>query len=85
VARVEADQRPDQNATVGVLLDRWMEIVDHELSTAETTAGYVRRTLRPSESARPGEPRYVAWWLRPPGRPAVPRDHCARSSSDSYC
>ena len=33
VARVEADQRPDQNATVGVLLDRWMEIVDHELST----------------------------------------------------
>jgi integrase len=48
VARVEADQRPDQNATVGVLLDRWMEIVDHELSTAETTAGYVRRTLRPA-------------------------------------
>ncbi|MCU1626277.1 MAG: regulatory protein GntR [Pseudonocardia sp.] len=43
VARVEADQRPDQNATVGMLLDRWMEIVDHELSTAETTAGYVRQ------------------------------------------
>lgn len=48
VARVEADQRPDQNATVGMLLDRWMEIVDHELSAAETTAGYVRRTLRPA-------------------------------------
>jgi hypothetical protein len=40
VARVEADQRPDQNATVGVLLDRWMEIVDDELSTTETTAGF---------------------------------------------
>jgi|SRR5882757_10839575 len=48
VARVEADQRPDQNATVGVLLDRWTEIIDHELSTAGTTAGYVRRTLRPA-------------------------------------
>jgi integrase len=31
-----------------VLLDRWMEVVDHELSTAETTAGYVRRTIKPA-------------------------------------
>jgi integrase len=45
LANVDADRRPDQHATVGVLLDRWMEVVDHELSTAETTAGYVRRTL----------------------------------------
>jgi hypothetical protein len=35
----EADRRPDLHTTVGTLLDRWMEIVDHELSTAETTAG----------------------------------------------
>lgn len=48
LAGVEADRRPDQHATVGVLLDRWMEVVDHELSTAETTAGYVRRTLKPA-------------------------------------
>jgi integrase len=48
LANVEADRRPDQHATVGLLLDRWMEVVDHELSTAETTAGYVRRTLKPA-------------------------------------
>jgi integrase len=44
----EADRRPDLHTTVGTLLDRWMEIVDHELSTAETTAGYVRRTIKPA-------------------------------------
>jgi integrase len=48
LAHVEADRRPDQHATVGMLLDRWTEVVDHELSTASTTAGYVRRTLRPA-------------------------------------
>ncbi len=48
LAHVEADRRPDQHATVGVLLDRWTEVVDHELSTASTTAGYVRRTLKPA-------------------------------------
>lgn len=53
VSQVDADQRPDQHATVGVLLDRWMEIVDHELSTAETTAGYIRRTLKPALGEMP--------------------------------
>jgi integrase len=53
LAHVEADRRPDQHATVGVLLDRWMEVVDHELSTAETTAGYVRRTLKPALGEMP--------------------------------
>ncbi len=48
VANVEAERRPDQHATVAHLLDRWTEVVDHELSTAETTAGYVRRTLKPA-------------------------------------
>jgi hypothetical protein len=48
VAGVGADRRPDLHTTVGTLLDRWMEIVDHELSTAETTAGYVRRTIKPA-------------------------------------
>jgi integrase len=48
IAAVEADRRPDNHATVGMLLDRWMEVVDHELTTAETTAGYVRRTLKPA-------------------------------------
>ncbi len=48
VAAVEAERQPDQHATVAHLLDRWVEVVDHELSTAETTAGYIRRTLRPA-------------------------------------
>ena len=53
LAHVEADRRPDQHATVGVLLDRWTEVVDHELSTASTTAGYVRRTIKPALSDMP--------------------------------
>ncbi|HTK63775.1 MAG TPA: tyrosine-type recombinase/integrase [Pseudonocardia sp.] len=48
VADVEADRRPDQHATVSMLLDRWVEVVDHELSTADTTAGYIRRTIKPA-------------------------------------
>ena len=48
LAQVEADQHPDEHATLGVLLDRWMEVVDHELSTVSTTAGYVRRTIKPA-------------------------------------
>jgi hypothetical protein len=54
LAQVEADQHPDQHATIGVLLDRWTEVVDHELSTASTTAGYVRRTLNPALGDVPG-------------------------------
>lgn len=48
LAQVEAEAHPDRAATVAVLLGRWMEVVDHELSTRETTAGYVRRTINPA-------------------------------------
>ncbi|GEM_PF-5984292 len=48
LAQVEADSTPDHAATVEVLLTRWMEVVDHEVSTAYTTAGYVRRTIVPA-------------------------------------
>jgi integrase len=48
LAQVEADRLPDRSATLSVLLDRWMDLADHELTTAETTAGYVRRTVKPS-------------------------------------
>ncbi len=48
VANVEAERSPGQHATVAHLLDRWVEVVDHELTTAETTAGYIRRTIRPA-------------------------------------
>jgi hypothetical protein len=48
VAQVEADRIPDQSATVGYLLDRWMQVADHELSTSDTNEGYIRRTLKPA-------------------------------------
>jgi integrase len=48
LVQVEAGSHPDRAATVAVLMERWMEVVDHELSTAETTAGYVRRTINPA-------------------------------------
>jgi len=47
LAQVEAESHPDRAATVAVLVARWMDVVDHELSTVETTAGYVRRTINP--------------------------------------
>jgi hypothetical protein len=46
VAQVEADRRPVQHATVTMLLDRWVQVVGHELSTATTTAGCSRRMLK---------------------------------------
>ena len=42
VAQVEAERIPDRAATVAYLLDRWVEVVDHELSTRETNEGYIR-------------------------------------------
>jgi integrase len=48
LANVEGGRRPDQHATLSVLLDRWMEVVDHELTTRETNEGYIRRTLKPA-------------------------------------
>jgi integrase len=48
LAQADADQVPDQSATLSVLLDRWLEVVAHELSTREATDGYIRRTLKPA-------------------------------------
>ena len=53
LAHVEADRRPGPARDRRGLLDRWTEVVDHELSTASTTAGYVRRTIRPALSDMP--------------------------------
>jgi integrase len=47
LAQVEAESHHDRAATVAVLMARWMDVADHELSTVETTAGYVRRTINP--------------------------------------
>jgi hypothetical protein len=48
LAHAEADHAPDHSATLAVLLDRWLEVADHELSTREATEGYIRRTLKPA-------------------------------------
>jgi hypothetical protein len=48
VAQVEAERIPDQAATVAYLLDRWVEVAEHELSTRVTNEGYIRRTLKPA-------------------------------------
>lgn len=53
LTQVEAERIPDQAATVAYLLDRWVEVVDHELSTRETNAGYIRRTLKPALGGMP--------------------------------
>lgn len=48
VAQAGTDRTPERGTTLSYLLDRWMEVVDHELTTAETSAGYIRRTLKPA-------------------------------------
>ena len=53
VTLVEADQAPDRSATLSVLLDRWLDVAELELSTRETTVGYIRRTIRPALGDQP--------------------------------
>jgi integrase len=48
LAQVEADTTPDRAATVATLMQRWTETVDHELTTSDTVAGYIRRTILPA-------------------------------------
>jgi integrase len=43
----EADRIPDDSATVGVLLDRYLDVADIEASTRDAHEGYIRRTVRP--------------------------------------
>jgi len=40
-AQVEAGSHPDRAATVDVLMQRRMDVAGHELSTRDTTTGYV--------------------------------------------
>jgi integrase len=44
---VEAERAPDDSATVGLLLDRYLEVADLEVSTREAHEGYIRRTIKP--------------------------------------
>ena len=43
----KARRSPDRSATVSHLLDKWMEIADHELSTVVTNRGYIEQKLKP--------------------------------------
>jgi integrase len=48
LTQVEAETHPDRSATVETLMQRWIEVVDHELTTRDTTAGYIRRVINPA-------------------------------------
>lgn len=43
----KSKRSPDRSATVAHLLDKWMEIADHELSTVVTNRGYIEQKLKP--------------------------------------
>jgi integrase len=43
----EAERTPDDSATVGFLLDRYLDVADLEVSTREAHEGYIRRTIKP--------------------------------------
>ncbi|MBO0807894.1 MAG: hypothetical protein J2P32_06270 [Actinobacteria bacterium] len=44
---VEAGHSPDDSATVGLVLDRYLEVADLGVSTRLTHESYIRRTIRP--------------------------------------
>jgi integrase len=44
---VEAERAPDDSVTVGLLLNRYLEVADLEVSTREAHEGYIRRTIEP--------------------------------------
>jgi integrase len=48
LGQVEAGTHPNRSATVTALMKAWMEVADHELTTRETTASYVRRVIDPA-------------------------------------
>ncbi|GAA4559397.1 hypothetical protein GCM10023175_67300 [Pseudonocardia xishanensis] len=65
LALADTGEKVELKRTVGTLLDRWMETVDHELSTAETSGrlhpshdqARARRHADPQAAAPGGHPR----------------------------
>src|SRR5262245_45784199 len=47
IAQVEADNVPTQRATIGLLLDEWLEVAHLAASTRHSHVGYIERTIRP--------------------------------------
>jgi integrase len=48
LAQLEADAVPDRAATVTVLMRRWLEVADHEHSTAHTARWYIDNKIVPA-------------------------------------
>jgi integrase len=44
---VEAERAPDDSATVAILLARYLDVADLEVSTREAHEGYIRRSIKP--------------------------------------
>jgi integrase len=51
--KVDEKRHPRTNTTMGALLDPWMEVSDHDESTAERYADLIRIYLRPTFGATP--------------------------------
>jgi hypothetical protein len=47
LAQVEADTVPTQRATMGVLLEQWLEVAHLAVSTRHAHIGYIDRTILP--------------------------------------
>src|SRR4030095_16775540 len=47
LSQVDEQRTPNTNATVGYLLDRWLELAQLELSTRDTHPAHLRRPLHP--------------------------------------
>jgi integrase len=51
--QVDEQRAPNTSATVGFLLDRFLEVADLEMTTRLTYEGYARRTIRPALGSMP--------------------------------
>jgi len=47
LSQVDEQRTPNTSATVGYLLDRWLELAQLELTTRDTYEAYIRRHVRP--------------------------------------
>jgi integrase len=46
--KAQAQRFPDQSATLGTLLDRYLDTADHALNTSETNKSFIRRIIKPA-------------------------------------
>src|SRR4029453_16778453 len=53
LGQVDEQRTPNTNATVGSLLDRWLELAQLELTTRDTYQAYLRRHVRPALGTLP--------------------------------